>query len=261
MHYRWMLTVAPLSVVLLAAADQPWKDKQIPDWTDDDAKQILADSPWAKTVTPTIDRSANSGQRRGGGMGRGGGIGLGGIGLGIPGIGMGRRYPGGGYPGGGYPGGGYPGGGYPGGNDPGAGQTGGNRGGNSNQPPDLKLRWESAQPVRAAELKTHDADAPTVDENHYAIAVYGVPRRFETVAADSLKKQAALKRDGKKDLKPASVQVLQRDNGPVIVYLFPKDKAITAQDKRVEFDAKIGRLAFTKSFFLDDMMWQDKLAL
>jgi hypothetical protein len=252
-----------MSVVFLAAADQTWKDKQVSQWNDDDAKQVLTDSPWTKTVTPTVNPAANS-QR---GMGRGGGMGFPGMG------GMGRRggmgYPGGGYPGGGYPGGGYPGGGgYPNGGDyPSGGQTGttNDGGANSSQPPNLTVRWESALPVRAAELKTRDNNAPTLDEDHYAIAVYGLPARVANgnvqQLQDQLKKQASIKRDGKKDLKPSSVEVLQRENGPVIVYLFPRSKEITKQDKRVEFDAQAGRFQFTQSFYTEDMSYQGKLEL
>ena len=73
-------------------------------------------------------------------------------------------------------------------------------------------------PVRTAELKAHDNDAPTVDEAHYAIAVYGIPDRMlpgETKKLeDQLRKQAVIKRDGKKDFKPSSVQVLERSSGP-----------------------------------------------
>jgi hypothetical protein len=79
--------------------------------------------------------------------------------------------------------------------------------------------------------------------------------------ADKLKGEAALKRDGKKDLKPSKVEVLQREEGPVIVYLFPRSKEITQPDRRVEFEAKIGRLEFSQSFFLDDMVYQGKLEL
>jgi hypothetical protein len=166
--------------------------------------------------------------------------------------GMGRRGGMGG-PGGG---GGYPDGGQRGGTDNGT---------DYNEPPTLKLRWESALPVREAELKARDTSAPTLDADHYAIAVYGVPNRMangdsETLAKQ-LKKQAALKRDGKKDLKPSSVQVLQREDGPVIVYLFPRSKEIAKQDKRVEFGAQIGRLQFTQSFYVDDMNYQGKLEL
>jgi hypothetical protein len=251
----WQLSLLPLSIALLTAADQPWKDKQIAEWNEDDVKLVLADSPWAKTVTPAIDRSTNSGQRRMGGGGGGGGIGLGGIGIGLP--GMGRGGMGGGRNRGGYPGGGYP-GGQPSGTNDGTGT-------NSSQPPTLKLRWESALPVREAELKARDTNAPTLDLDHYAIAIYGVPSRMANgdskSLANQLKKQAAIKRDGKKDLKPSSVEVLQREDGPVIVYLFPRSKEITRQDKRIEFDAHINRLQFTQSFYVDDMTYQGKLEL
>jgi hypothetical protein len=275
MTHKWRLSLLPLSMAFLTAADppQPWKDKQVPEWNEDDTKQILSDSPWAQTVKPSIDPSASNGRSRQGGGGRGSGVSIGGLGgiiLGMPGGGIGRR-GGGGYPGGGggYPGGGggYPGGGggYPGGgNGGGGGQPG--AGGANSEPPDLQLRWESAFPIREAELKSHDSKAPTLDDDaHYAIAVYGVPNRMTNgnsrSAADPLKKLAAIKRDGKKDLKPSSVEVLERDSGPVIVYFFPRSKEITLKDKRIEFDAKIGRLQFTKSFYVEDMMYRGKLEL
>lgn len=120
-------------------------------------------------------------------------------------------------------------------------------------------------PVRAAELKIHDADAPTLDDKHYAIAVYGIPRRLVNTQtkdlADQLKKKAALKRDGKKDLKPSSVEVLDRPDGPVIVYLFPNSNEIARADRRVEFDGQIGRAKVSQSFYIDDMVWEGKLQL
>jgi hypothetical protein len=254
-----MLALLPLSAALLAAGDQPWIDKQASEWTEGDAKQVLTDSPWVKTVKPEIARPADNGQRRsGGGMGRGGGIGIGGIGIGLPG-GIGRR---GGM---GYPGGGYPGGGYPGGDPRGRG-PGGNTGGDSSaSAPELKLRWESALPVREAELKARETNAPTIDESHYAIAVYGVPARMAEGGArslaDRLKKEAFIKREGKKDLKPSSVEILQREDGPVFVYLFPRSKEISRNDKGLEFNAQIARLKFAQTFLVDEMIYHDKLEL
>jgi hypothetical protein len=233
----------PVALALFAAEDPAWKTKPIPEWTPDDAHQVLSDSPWTKTVTPSLSRATNEGQR-GPGSGRRGG----GIGIDFPGGGIGRRYPGGGYPGGGS--------GRP---EDGADRT------NGAQPPKLTVRWESALPVREAELKTRDTFAPTVEEGQYAIAVYGVPNRMANADsksfADKLKGEAVLKRDGKKDIKPSKVEVLQREDGPLIVYFFSRSKEITQPDRRVEFDAKIGRLEFTQSFFLDDMVYQGKLEL
>jgi hypothetical protein len=266
--------VFPLFVALVAgtaaADDAAWKSKSTDNWTETDARDFLADSPWVKTFEPVL-RQQQTGIRRG----------LGGIGLGIPGIGGigpgGMGYPGGGYPPGGYPpggyppAGGYPPGGYPNGGYPNGGNPNGGSYPNSGQstrreePPKVTLRWESAMPVRTAEIKVHDNDAPTLDNEHYAIAVYGVPSRLlngDTTRLEAqLKGRAAIKRDGKKDIKPSSVEVLNRPDGPVIVYLFPMKAEISKDDHRLEFNADIGRLELTQSFFTQDMVWQGKLEL
>jgi hypothetical protein len=158
----------------LIAGDEAWRDKRVAEWSEEDARRVLDDSPWAKTVTP-VSNGTNNGQRRNGGMGRGGG--LGGIQIGIPGIGMGRR---------GGMGRGYP-------TDTGSGAA---------PVRSLTLRWESALPVREAELKVRETNAPTVDEGHYAIAVYGVPSRMVSGGvqglSNDLKKQAATNGRGRR---------------------------------------------------------------
>jgi hypothetical protein len=108
-------------------------------------------------------------------------------------------------------------------------------------------------------------NAPAVDEDHYAIAVYGLPGGFLHGDPDSLgaglKNHAAIKRDKKKDMTPSSVEVLLRDDGPVVVYFFPRSNEIARKDKQVEFDAEIGRLKFAQSFVPDEMVYQGKLEL
>ncbi len=223
----------------LAAEAQVWKDKLIAEWSVEEARQVLTASPWAKSVTPTPTGAGKSGQQR---VGLGsGGVGMGGIGVGFPGMG---RHGGMGGSGRGSNGGGSP--------DPG-------------QMPTLTLRWISAMPVSAAELIAREMNAPSVDEDHYAIAVYGVPRRMVNGDPDSLggvlKNHAAIKREGKKDMKPSSVEVLMRDDGPVILYLFPRSNEITRKDKRIEFDADVGQLKFAQDFFPNEMVYQGKLEL
>src|ERR1035441_6472576 len=44
-----------------------------------------------------------------------------------------------------------------------------------NRPLTLRLRWESALPVRLAELKSHEIEPPTLEGDGYRIAVYGIP--------------------------------------------------------------------------------------
>src|SRR5262249_10652927 len=110
---------------VVKGTEQPWKDKRPSEWTDEDAKAVMSDSPWAKTVTPQISRSQTQ-ARPGGGYPGGrsrGGIGVGGVGVGFPG---GRR------------------GGYPGGGGTARRQPDSTRDGEARKMPELTVRWESA---------------------------------------------------------------------------------------------------------------------
>ena len=60
-----LLTFAAL--MLLLGDDPSWKDKAIPQWDEQDAKQILADSPWAKNVELDQVRNLSKFERRDGG--------------------------------------------------------------------------------------------------------------------------------------------------------------------------------------------------
>ena len=104
-----------------------------------------------------------------------------------------------------------------------------------------------------------------VDEDHYAIAVYGIPSKMvkddSKKFADRLKTQAAIKRDAKTDIKPSSVEIMLRDDGPVILYLFPRNVEITWRDHRIEFDAQVGSLKIKQSFDADDMRFHGTLEL
>lgn len=133
------------------------------------------------------------------------------------------------------------------------------------QPPSLRLRWESALPVREAELKAHETSAPSVDSDHYAIAVYGVPNRLldtdSDSASDRLKKQATMKLTGKKNWMPSSVQIIQRDEGTVVIYLFARTNEVIRSDSRLEFNAKIVRMQIVRNFYPEEMTIQGKLEL
>lgn len=260
MFSRYLLLLIP-AVFLMAADDAPappdWAKKSVPEWTDSDAKQVLTDSPWAKSVTPgVVHKNQNEGNRP---FGRRGGFGFPGGPYGGGGGPYGRGPYGGGPYGGGPSGGGRP---YPPQNQDSTKDDA------ANSPPKLIVRWESAMPVREAELKSHDANAPTLeDDKHYALAVYGLPASITNGdlkrVADECKKQSALKRDGKKDIKPSSVEVLRREDGPVVLFLFPQPKnaEITKDDRRVEFDAQIKSYSINQGFYLEDMTYQGKTEL
>jgi hypothetical protein len=217
---------------MLTGADQAWKTKQYPEWTEDDAKEVMTNSPWAKSVVVTPTKpdgktgEPESHRRR---------IGIGGFGIGRSG-GAGRH-----------------------------GADDGTKAATPDQPATLTLRWESAQPIREAELKARDTGAPDVADDFYAIAVYGIPRSAVTEDSkerqDELKKMAVLKREGKKDLKPTRVDILLREGGPLVVYLFSKSEEFNWRDHGITFEAQIARLKFSQAFSTDDMMFHGKLEL
>jgi hypothetical protein len=217
----WVVYAA--SFALAFQTSEAWKTKRVADWTEQETKEVLTNSPWATMTTPTVKKEEK--KQHGGG-----------IGVGIPGMGRRRQNP-----------------------EPVEDSSSTN---DSASP--LNIRWESALPIREAELKARETSAPVVDEDHYGIAVYGLPKRIAKDPkgeADRLKGQAALKREGQKDLKPSHVDVIQRDDGVVVVFLFPKTKEITAQDGHVEFDALIGQLEIAQTFHVDQMLYQGKLEL
>ncbi len=76
--------LAVAAVALLTADDSSWKNKPIAQWDDQDAKQVLTDSPWVKSVTLQKVRDLSKFERRDGGnweAGIGPTVGLAGTGL------------------------------------------------------------------------------------------------------------------------------------------------------------------------------------
>lgn len=218
-----------LPALLLTGADQAWKNKQYLEWTEDDAKEVMTNSPWAKSVVVTPIKPTGQTGQPGSHPGR---IAFGGLGIGR----TGRR-----------------------------GSGDGGKATPPDQPATLTLRWESAQPMREAELKARDTGAPDVADDFYGIAVYGIPRGTLTDDSkerqDELKKLALLKRDGKKDIKPTRVDILLRDSGPLVVYLFSKSAEFNWRDHGITFEAQISRLKFSQAFSTDDMTFHGKLEL
>src|SRR5580658_4521279 len=223
---------------LLLAADPDWKTKTVADWSEADAHQVLENSPWAKVVVAGIARRRSEDElREGGQMGQPKGVGYDGVDdrkrplkeeLGNPFV-PGKPL--------------------------------------ASTAPTIRLlvRWESALPVRVAELKAHEPPPPVLSDDGYVIAVYGVPASFAkgdpTSLGKPLKESAALKREGKKDVLPSRVEVFQLENSVVVTYLFPLSAEISKKDDVVEFSALIGRLQVSQHFLVEAMQFQGKLQL
>jgi hypothetical protein len=223
----------PLSSALLMATafNASWKDSPVGQWSEDDARQLLADSPWAKNVQLDKVRNLSLFERRDGGDWEAGipsGVGMATLGLfadwreieafehdyAVSNLGT------------------------------------------------VMVRWESASPVRAAEAKTGDTAVPNWMAGYYAIAVHDLRPPFRWNLANQLKGVAFLKWDKKKDLKPARVVLLPKAKGLVtIVYLFPRSVEITKKDRNLAFVAQIGRLFVSVNFFPQDMRLNGDLQL
>jgi hypothetical protein len=225
LNRKFRLFMIPLvSFGVAFAADEAWKTKPAAEWSEQETKQVLADSPWSVMTTPAVKKEEK--RPHGGG------------GFSVPGVPHRRS------------------------SEPSQDVNSGVSAPDSQLV--VHLRWESALPIREAELKARETNAPVVEEDRYAIAVYGIPSHFmkdPQNAGDRLKGQAALKREGQKDLKPSHVDVIPRDDGLVIVFLFLRTKEISAKDLRVEFNALIGPYQISQAFRVDEMMYQGKLEL
>jgi len=224
---RSMVRAAPFALftaVLTATAFNPsWRDSPVGQWSEDDAKQVLADSPWSKSVHLDKVRNLSLFERRDGGDWEAGiptGIGMAELGLFADWREI-EAFE----------------------HDYAVARLG-----------SVTVRWESALPVRAAEAKIGEKAPPAWTGEYYAIAVHDLRPPFRWNLANQLKGVAFLKRDNKKDLKPARVVVLPRANGLwTFIYLFPRSQEITKKDRAVAFVAQIGRLFVSVKFFPEDM--------
>lgn len=228
-----------LATVQAAANGQTWKTKPADQWTEEDAKQVLTTSPWVKVVKAGIaGRVSEDELRDGGQMGQPQGVGYQGVDKDPRGPKI----------------------------DPNIFKPQNDRTPRSMlQSVILKLVWESALPIRLAELKSREVEPPTSDIDGYRIAVYNVPGTYfkddPKKLGQPLKDFAVLQREGKKDVKPISVEVFQREDGLVVVYVFPSSAEISKRDGTVRFEAHIGRVGVAYTFDLTQMDFQGKLEL
>jgi hypothetical protein len=208
------------------------------EWTADDAREVLARSPWSRSVVSGIAPMVSEDKRReGGDMGTPKGVGYDGLEdarAPLPSLGNMLK-------------------GEPATNE------------RRHNFVKLQVRWENALPIRVAELKAGAPEPPTLSSDGYRIAVYGVPPTSSQAdpvkLGKPLKADAVLKCAGKETVHPSRVEVFQTEDGLVIVYLFPYSMGLNQRDHAVEFDASIGRLHVTTSFNLEEMEYQGKLEL
>lgn len=210
-----------LPVILLAQTD--WRDKPVDQWSAPDAEAIIASSAWVKTVTPSRVAVLPAKPAS-------------------PIRGLWRPHK-----------------------SPAAAPATAATPATLPVLPTLTLRWESALPLREARRKLGGPAPIDGLEDHYVIAVYGIPSALLTERSKELdaelKEHATLKMYAKKDRQPSSVQILERKDGPVVLFFFPKTDEITWRDHRIQFDAEIANLRISQAFDTFDMRFHNKLEL
>ncbi len=276
-------------MLLLAAPS--WEKKDFSQWTADDAKKVLSDSPWAKTihlnmgrlamqtgdardvasssnleppspaspisasnggkqylVSPDADGGPQMGGSAGGGRQTGGGAGQ-------------TQQPStGGVP-------------QSGTGQPGQAPQAGGTQPTAPQGTPVVLEWESAVPVRLAELKLKagdsqpsqaDVEQAKKPTDTYVIALVGVPGKPQEGEEKEMATAATITPKNKQAIQATSVKEQAMSGGTrALMFSFPKTQAITEDDKTVQFRIVKGTLPteVKQNFKLKDMHYGGKLAL
>ena len=221
-----------LAAGLLVSATVPsWKTKPVAQWDNNDAKQIMAESPWAGSaiLQPIPDKSPA--ERRDSGdwdAGVGQGVGLAGTGI------LGPRRMREAIEGAHY----------------------------KPSPGNVMVRWASALPIRAAEAKLGLPPATDLHTAWYAIVIYDVPLPEHRWDGGKLKGLAYLRRENKPDIKPSRVDVVRGDEGmATVTYLFPRSEEIGRKDRSVVFGAQLDRLFVALEFYPNAMQIAGQIEL
>jgi hypothetical protein len=240
-HVSIALLLAFASCAVSAAAER-WETSRPAEWTAEDARQLLTASPWAREVRAGIARRLSEDElREAGQMGQPTGVGYDGV---DP-KGSGTRLP-----------------------VKAADiftQADSHSARTGVRDSVLRLRWESALPIRIAEMVAREVESPTSGADGYCIGVYGIPgaplQGDPKKLGEPLKSEAVLRREGKKDVKPSRVEVFLQSDGWAVFYFFPISAEISQKDGAVEFAAHIGRIVVDQRFLLAQMLFQGKFEL
>lgn len=257
------MLVGTTIVCIAWASGDPWKTKAYDQWTQDDIKQILNDSPWARIERVPMEWSLN--QRQGTGanpMERAPGS-----------AGMAQSNPQG--PGnagvGGGPGSNYPNGGLGTGPSPDYGLP--SMLGTPEGQTLFIVRWTSALTVRMALIRSHilsgdmkESDAPEYlaqKVTDYEVTVIGPDMTpFAMITQDDLKTKTHLQaKQSKFKVSPTKMEIQRGADGKqvlAVMFSFPRKTAdgkdlISPQDKSIEFVVKTKELDLHSGFDLRKM--------
>jgi hypothetical protein len=217
--------IASVFTAVLLAQDPAWKKKPIAEWTAADAKQVLSDSPWTKSATPSAKQAPEQ------------------IAPALGGARTSRR-------------------GSRQAHTP-SGQNGGRP--VPNIWPAVTVRWESALAVQSAHLKAGDGNAPAIEGYYAiavsglpaSLANHGGIDKLER----DLKKSAEIQRPDKKAIRSTDAHVSTDDNNLTVLFVFPRAEQIVPSDQQVDFSARVEQFQIRQGFDLAPMTSGGKLDL
>lgn len=227
-----------------------WQKKKYTEWTDEDIRKLMSDSPWAKTVTVAL--KGFGGPPAVLPMGGGGGGGA-------------RRGGGGGGGAGGDAGGG--------GMVAGGGDAGPVMGGDTGT--QLTIRWRSALPVRQAIARysalrqapnaAAAADALSRPMQIYSVEIEGLPAKAVPMNPEEVKQKAELRLQNRPPLRPAEVRLEMQGRNMAVYLLFYRTqqgaREIQLTDNEVEVFLQLEAGKISKKFKLKDMVFAGQLEL
>jgi hypothetical protein len=217
-------------VFCLAAADF-WQAKPYTEWSDNDLRKMITNSPWAKSFSPpetAVDPGASSPLSEGGGRGRGGNSVISG---------------------------------------PAPVTNGTAPTIYARWQSALPVKQAFVRLKYGAEAATSPDAKQLLEkaETNYEIVVSGPLKSLLRGDTDSLKlaliQSSALTSKGKGPVKPSAVEIsLGRDSNDMVLR-FPRTTPFTLDDKEVEFETKFGDLVLKYKFKLKDMVFNGKLEM
>jgi len=216
-----------------------WVKKEYTQWTDEEVRRIMTNSPWSKETTV----NAPAGQ-----FGGGGGPARSAAPVDVENTGGGGR----------------------------RGGRGGGGGDASSTPTQaqitLTVSWRSALPLRRAVVKSRIGASTEVPEDlrqslskepeGYIVVVSGVPAVMARMIQDPVRlNRSSLKVGKRAPIVPKSVDFQTRTQSVDVFFVFPKSEPITLEEKEAELDLLLGPMEAKKKFTLKDMMYNGKLEM
>jgi hypothetical protein len=238
MHRIAWICIGAFLLAGVALGEDFWVKKDYKEWSPEEVKKLLTNSPWSKDVTVTAP--AGGGGRRGPASN--------GIDVESPNTGRGR----------------------------GGGRSGPAGDAEVNAPGNLEISlnvsWRSALPLRKAIIKSRMGDSSEVPADaqqllgtepvEYVVVVSGIPARLARVVQNpDLLNRSSLKIGKREPVPPKNFDFQTRTQSVDVYFFFPRTNPITLEDREVEVDLKLGTMEAKRKFNLKDLVYNGKLEL